>query len=570
MGERELGTGEPAKPHRRPAAPAQQHEGTSLTRRALLGGAAAAGAASLVRPGLAEAILRRQTIATRSLGTLAGASAPILAPFRFALVGIEWSGPRAAHIELRARAPNRGWSPWAPASLVGHDGDGQGDSQAASLFGEPVWTGAAYRVQLRSDRRVRDLRIHFVAARVSSAARFAAAPPLAMPALETGPGQPPIIARKAWAAGQAHPATGPFYGTVKLAFVHHTVNPNGYSAGAVPSMLRAIFDYHVHVRGFFDIAYNFIIDAYGRIWEARAGGIDMAVVGAHAGAYNAQSTGVAMLGDFMNRVPSPAAISALQHLVAWKLSLHGLPANGRAHVVVDPATAFYTPFRPGAHITLPRVAGHRDGDSTDCPGNALYARLPAIRPTIVSLAGVPARLTAAASPARVTAGTTVSLSGSLGLLTGAPLGGAPVELQSLGPAATTFAAKTTSGDGSWSGSITPQQNTAVRALHRPYPASVSDWIEVEVAPVITLSAQSGGAVLVSGTISPAKRRVRLDLYRAGGPRRSPLRTKRVGVAGGQFSARFTPPPGSYVVVARTAADALNAAGVSPPVPVTVP
>ena len=59
--------------------------------------------------------------------------------------------------------------------------------------------------------------------------------------------------------------------------------------------------------------------------------------------------------------------------------------------VVDPASAYYTPFPPGAHVSLPRIAGHRDGDSTDCPGNAFYGRLPSIRPRVGSLAGTPAR-----------------------------------------------------------------------------------------------------------------------------------------------------------------------------------
>ena len=125
-----------------------------------------------------------------------------------------------------------------------------------------------------------------------------------------------------------------------------------------------------------------MIDAFGRIWEGRAGGIDMAVLGAQAGGYNAHSMGVAMLGDFMNVVPSRAAINAVEHLLAWKLSLHGVPAIGRATVVVDPADAFYTPFAPGAHVSLPRIAGHRDGDTTDCPGNALYRRLRSIRPRV--------------------------------------------------------------------------------------------------------------------------------------------------------------------------------------------
>jgi hypothetical protein len=37
-------------------------------------------------------------------------------------------------------------------------------------------------------------------------------------------------------------------------------------------MLRAIFAFHRDVRGWNDIGYNFVIDAFGRIFEARAGG----------------------------------------------------------------------------------------------------------------------------------------------------------------------------------------------------------------------------------------------------------------------------------------------------------
>ena len=209
--------------------------------------------------------------------------------------------------------------------------------------------------------------------------------------LDAGPGQPPIIARSAWAHG-AGPAAPPAFGTIKLAFVHHTDNANGYSAGEVSAMLLAIYDFHRYVRGWDDIGYNFVIDAFGRIWEARAGGIDQAVIGAQAGGYNAVSTGVAVLGTFTDVSPSQAAIDALEHLLAWKLSLHGVPARGDVTVEVDPAAAFYTPFAPGAHVSLPRVAGHRDGDTTDCPGNVLYGQLPGIRPVIERLAGSPAAL----------------------------------------------------------------------------------------------------------------------------------------------------------------------------------
>ena len=142
--------------------------------------------------------------------------------------------------------------------------------------------------------------------------------------LQAGPGQPPIIARRAWAQGMAHPRVAPGYGAVRMAFVHHTENPNGYAPGEVPAMLRAIFVFHRYVNGWNDIGYNFVIDLYGRIFEARAGGIDEPVVGAHAGGYNLVSTGVAVLGSFTSRRISPAAQRALERLLAWKLSLHGI------------------------------------------------------------------------------------------------------------------------------------------------------------------------------------------------------------------------------------------------------
>jgi N-acetylmuramoyl-L-alanine amidase len=557
MAERELGIG------------AEQH----ITRRTLLGGMAAAGAASLVRPagGLAKAIADRPTVSSRWIGRLSGTSAPLRAPTRFSLVGVQWAAPAGAAIELRVQAPDGTWSPWVSASAVGHDGDRQ--SNRDGLFGEPVWTNAAERVQLRSDRRIDGLRVHFVAATPSPTAHSAGAPPAAAPVLDAGPGQPPIIARRAWASGHARPVMPPEYGSVKLAFVHHTVNPNGYSAAAVPAMLRAIFDYHTQVRGWWDIGYNFVIDAYGRIWEARAGGIDMAVVGAQAGAYNTESTGVAMLGDFAGSLPSGAAITALEHLVAWKLSLHGVPALGRVTVVVDPAYAYYTPFRPGAHVSLPRVAGHRDGDSTDCPGNALYAALPSIRPRVAALAGTPARLTLTNPPAVTSAGSPITVGGALRLLSGQPIAGAPIELQAVGPSgppAATILAVTTDSNGMWSATLTLQSTTAVRALHRPYPASVADWVLLPVAPVLTLTAQSTSPLVLSGTISPGKRQVTVDLYRGSSAAGKPLAKRRVKVVGGGFSVQMpVPGPGSYVLVARSAADATNAAGASPPLAVTV-
>ena len=352
------------------------------------------------------------------------------------------------------------------------------------------------------------MRLHFVAVSAgpqghAGTAHAAQALPLAQPVLDAGPGQPPIIARASWAQGHAPPSHVPLYGTVKLAFVHHSETPNGYSAADVPSILRSIFVYHRYVRGYFDIAYNFAIDEFGRIWEARAGGVDLPVIGAHAGGYNQESTGMVVLGSFTDVVPSAAAIGALEQLLAWKLSLHGIPALGRVTVEVAPDAAFYTPFRPGAHVSLPRVAGHRDGDETSCPGNAFYARLPSIRPRAAALAGTPARATITAPAAPASAGTAVTVTGLLtDLGTGGPLAGAPIELQTIGPhTEQTIATLTTAADGSWSNTFTPTENTLLRALHRAAPAAVSDVTLIAVEPTLTLSVVSSAPLAVSGTVS---------------------------------------------------------------------
>jgi hypothetical protein len=452
-----------------------------LTRRTALGAFAGAGAAMLLRAtgGIAAVTQRAASSPVFSLhvGAINGSSGTIAAPREFSLVGVQWSSPHHVHIHLRTRRRDGPWSRWALASTLGHGPDAS--PPGVPLVGEGIWTGPAEYVELRSSRPLRGVRLHFVApepAPTFGGRAAAAAQGRAQPILNAGAGQPPIISRQAWAQGKAPPAANPAYGTVNLAFVHHTENPNGYSAAQVPSILYSIYQFHRYTRGWGDIGYNFVIDLFGRIWEARKGGIDQAVVGAQAGGYNKVSTGVAILGTFDSALPTGAALDALQRLLAWKLSLHGVPTSGRVMVEVNPADAFYTPFKPGAHVSLPRVSGHRDGDSTACPGDALYGHLPAIRPQVQALAKTPLRLSIRTSASKLRRGTPVVLYGSLRRLGGAPVAGATIELQQISAVGgeTTVQSLTTDAGGGWSATLTPQRNVRVRALRRAAPAAVSD------------------------------------------------------------------------------------------------
>jgi len=549
-----------------------------LTRRGLLGGLAGAGAAGVLgrSASVASALGGRPSVFSHWVGTVSGRSGELAAPHRFTLAGVQWSAPRGARIELRARARGGAWSRWGVASTLGHGPD---RPASHAQIGEAVWTGPAELIELRSSRPLAGVRLHFVNVAQASieTAAAAAAPPLAQPVLAAGPGQPAIIARSAWAGNHAPPAVVPGFGEVTMAFVHHTDSLNDYSRAEVRSIIEGMYVFHRYVRGWHDIGYNFVIDRFGGIWEARLGGIDQAVVGAQAGGYNLESTGVAMIGTYSYELPPPAALTSLERLLAWKLSLHGVPALGHVTVVVDPADYFYTRFRPGQHVSLPRVAGHRDGCTTDCPGNALYARLPTLRPRIAALAGAPARITLSAPTAPASASASVEISGRLSTLDGSPIAAAPVEVQRCsagleGTTETTLGSAVTGPDGRFTATVPLTRYSLLRALHRPAPATVSTLVGVDVAPAITVTIESAVPLKVAGTVHPPTKTALIELYavQTGGAWKL-LHRKHLRVQRGAFAATLaTPGPGDYALSVHTPADAVSAAGVSAPVTVTVP
>ncbi len=402
-----------------------------ITRRSLLAASAGVITGGLLRPRSALALLSGPSapaLTERWLGELspAGVSVELTQPVD--LVGLEWRAPAGTRVWLRFRDREGLWSSWVSAAANGHGPEARAPS--GRQVGEPIWAGGATSVQIRSPQALSGVRLHLVdvggggqrATVGGHAAALSRALPLAEPTLAAGPGQPPIIARRAWAHDVAKPKVAPEYGAVRMAFVHHTENPNGYAASEVPAMLRAIYAFHRYVNGWDDIGYNFVLDLYGRIFEARAGGIDEPVVGAQAGGYNLASTGIAVLGSFMATPISTAARHALEALLAWKLSLHGVPAQGSVIVRVNPAGASYSRFPANARVPLPRIAGHRDADATDCPGNVLYGELPAIRRAVQRLAPNPARTTLAlTAPAPVpTPGASEPTPGASAPSTGAP------------------------------------------------------------------------------------------------------------------------------------------------------
>jgi hypothetical protein len=171
--------------------------------------------------------------------------------------------------------------------------------------------------------------------------------------------------------------------------VHHTTNSNTYAAADVPAMLAAIYTYHTGTNGWCDIAYNFVVDRFGRIWEGRSGGIAKAIVGGHAQGFNTGSMGVSFLGQFEPGVtptaakPSAEALDAAGKLIGWKLGLFGIDPLGTVTV----ASGGSNRYPAGTSVTLNRVIGHRDVGYTACPGQHLFDELATIRLTAKAAQG---------------------------------------------------------------------------------------------------------------------------------------------------------------------------------------
>ena len=260
---------------------------------------------------------------------------PVLrAAKRFDLFGLTWHGPVGGRVEVRARLASGRWTRW---DVADHAVDVP-DRSAPVRGTEPIWVGGADALQLRLPRSVHDVHAEFVNSTGTATAAdrlrtrvldavHSAFIALAPGSADAGPtpvgGQPKIIPRSAWAGSQCRPRGAPSYGAVKLAFVHHTDNLNGYGPGQSAAIVLAICRFHRDTRGWGDIGYNFLVDRYGQIFEGRAGGIDRPVVGAQTKGFNLVSTGVANIGTFVSTSQTRAGMGAL----ARRAGLEAHPAR---------------------------------------------------------------------------------------------------------------------------------------------------------------------------------------------------------------------------------------------------
>jgi N-acetylmuramoyl-L-alanine amidase len=324
-------------------------------------------------PGVA---LASPSLVARNLPARSGGVAQ--APEAFDLVGLHWKGTGV--VRFRTQRPDGAWSRWRLSAPELDDLPDRNTAEATRSrgwhLGNPFWVGRSERIQYRLEGHVKRLRAFFVRTPL-----LGGTPQQVKPFAANAP---TIITRAEWGANEAirrNRKKGPkIADNVHLAIVHHTAGTNSYSRYQSAAIVRGIETYHVVGNGWDDIGYNFLVDKYGQVFEGRYGGMEKAVVGAHAMGFNFGAVGVALLGNYNGAGLTAAERASLVRLLAWRLDVAHL--DPLSHVTR--VSAGNPEYARGSSVDLRVISGHRDTYPTSCPGNSVYAQLPSIMRQVVA------------------------------------------------------------------------------------------------------------------------------------------------------------------------------------------
>lgn len=163
-----------------------------------------------------------------------------------------------------------------------------------------------------------------------------------------------VIPRRDWTTHRPHLGDIRLMNGISRLTVHHTgwnVTTDAWKPTATD--LENIRAFHAGTRatdrGWADIAYHFVIDRAGRVWQARP----LVYQGAHAKDHNEHNLGICLLGNFEVQWPAAAQL--------WSLSTFILFVRGLYRIAPD------------------QVFTHRELRETACPGKHLQAYMDRFR-----------------------------------------------------------------------------------------------------------------------------------------------------------------------------------------------
>jgi hypothetical protein len=149
--------------------------------------------------------------------------------------------------------------------------------------------------------------------------------------------------------------------------IHHTASQNtaDFSLAAAFAVSHWIQNLHMDTNGWIDAGQQLTISRGGYLMEGRNRSLPSIanrqnVLGAQTANHNSHTIGIEHEGIYVTaNVPSPLFETSVQ-TCAWLCSTYGL----------DPQMA---------------IVGHRDYNSTQCPGDVFYARLPELRDRVAAV-----------------------------------------------------------------------------------------------------------------------------------------------------------------------------------------
>lgn len=188
-----------------------------------------------------------------------------------------------------------------------------------------------------------------------------AALPLAAAGRAYSAAGPNVIGCGTWGARAASESVVVLANRPERIIVHHTATANvtDYSQQRAFALARAIQTYHMDAHGWIDTGQHFTVSRGAFVMEGRHNSLAELRAGtrqvraAHCIGQNTVAIGIENEGTYTSQAPPAAQYAALADLCAYICGQYGLPAS--------------------------EIYGHRDFNATACPGDRLYALLPALR-----------------------------------------------------------------------------------------------------------------------------------------------------------------------------------------------
>ncbi|NNJ10316.1 N-acetylmuramoyl-L-alanine amidase [Chloroflexales bacterium ZM16-3] len=307
-------------------------------------------------------------------------SAPFATAFPFNAAGAVWHADlilgTGVRLELRARAtppstegnPDDGWGAWQP--MESGDARSQADDGALATADVLAFPADSAYLQLRASLTSQVARASAVLSQVTvSYLQTAQATPILAAGLprrpilsgkETLTQRPVLIGRSDWsgAVEAAQPARRDPQGVI----IHQiAADPTSSSL----DLMRALLAYQTGVLGWDDLAYHYVIDAEGNLYEGRLGGPTSDVGRLSGGDVAIHIALIAPEGG----APSTEAQGTLIGLLAWLGQAYAIAPAGQHMVLVGSARA-----------QRPNIAAHSEADPAAAdPAKATLDLLPQIR-----------------------------------------------------------------------------------------------------------------------------------------------------------------------------------------------